>query len=94
MVMLLVQSGANLFMEDGEGYSGLQLAIKLDQTEIVAYLQQAIVEQNLDLRLKWSNFFQDKPILMLELKSHIESTDDVSNNLSTGRSRALKRLFY
>ena len=95
MVMLLVQSGANLFMEDGEGYSGLQLATKLDQTEIVAYLQQAIVEQNLDLRLKWSNFFQDKPILMLELKSHIESTDDVSNNyLSTGRSRALKRLFY
>ena len=83
MVMLLVQRGANLFMEDGEGYSGLQLAKKLDQNEIVAYLQVTIVKQNLDLRLKWSNLFQEKPILMLELKNHIESTDDVSNNPRT-----------
>ena len=48
----------------------------LDKNEIVAYLQQAIVQQKSELTLKWNNSFQDKPILMSELKSSIESTDD------------------
>ena len=82
MVQLLEQNGANLFMKDGEGYSGLQLATKLNKNEIVANLNQAIIKQKSELLLKWSNVFQNKPILMSELKSHIESSDDVSNNLS------------
>ena len=83
MVQLLEQNGANLFMKDGEGYSGLQLATKLNKNEIVANLNQAIIKQKSELLLKWSNVFQNKPILMSELKSHIESTNVVSCNLST-----------
>ena len=66
MVQLLEQNGANLFMKDGEGYSGLQLATNLVQNEIVAYLQPAFVKRKSDLMLKWNNVFQDKPILMLD----------------------------
>ena len=81
MVQLLEEKGADLFMKDGEGYSGLQLATKLDQNEIVAYLEQAIVKRESEFTLKWDKVFQDKPILMQELESHIETTNDVSNNL-------------
>ena len=80
MVQLLEEKGADLFMKDGEGYSGLQLATELNQNEIFAYLQQTIVKQKSELMLKWNNVFQDKPILMPELESHIETTNDVSNN--------------
>ena len=80
MVQLLEEKGADLFMKDGEGYSGLQLATKLDQNEIVAYLEQAIVKRESEFMLKWDKVFQDKPILMPELESHIETTDDVSKN--------------
>ena len=80
MVQLLEEKRADLFMKDGEGYSGLQLATKLDQNEIVAYLEQAIVKRESEFTLKWDKVFQDKPILMSELKCHIETTDDVSNN--------------
>ena len=81
MVQLLEQKGANFFENDNEGYSGLRLATHLNQKEIVAYLQQAVDKQKSELALKWKDVFQDKPILMSELKSHIESSDDVSNNL-------------
>ena len=80
MVQLLEEKGADLFMKDGEGYSGLQLATKLNQNEIVAYLQQAMFKQKSELMLKWNNVFQDKPILMPELETHIKTTYDVSNN--------------
>ena len=46
----------------------------------VAYLEQAIVKRESEFTLKWDKVFQDKPILMSELKCHIETTDDVSNN--------------
>ena len=81
MVQLLEEKGADLFMKDGEGYSGLQLATKLDQNEMVAYLEQAIVKRESEFTLKWDKVFQDKPILMSELKCHIETViEDVSNN--------------
>ena len=83
MIKLLEQNGANLFMKDGEGYSGLQLATMLNKNEIVANLNRAIIKQKSELLLKWSNVFQNKPILMSELKRHIENTDVVSYNLST-----------
>ena len=79
MVMLLEQRGANLSMQDygcGEHYSALQLATNLNQNEIVAYLEQV---QKPELKSKWKIVFQDKPILMSELESHIEDKDDVSN---------------
>ena len=46
----------------------------------VAYLEQAIVKRESEFTLKWDKVFQDKPILMSELKCLIETTDDVSNN--------------
>ena len=67
-------------MKDSEGYFGLQLATKLDQNEIVAYLEQAIVKRESEFMLKWDKVFQDKLILMSELETHIESSDDVSNH--------------
>ena len=86
MIKLLVQKGANFFVKDSEGYSGLQLATELDKNEIVAYLQQAIAQQKSELALKWNNVFQDKPILMLELKIKIESTDDSEEKKKTMKS--------
>ena len=80
MVQLLEEKGADFFMIDSEGHSGLQLATDLEQGGIVTYLQQATVKRESEFMLKWDKVFQDKLILMSELKSHIESTDDVSNN--------------
>ena len=82
MVQLLEEKGADFFMIDSEGHSGLQLATDLEQDGIVTYLQQAIVKRESEFTLKWDKVFQDKPILMSELKSHIESSDDVSNHVS------------
>ena len=81
MVQLLEEKGADFFTIDSEGYSGLQLATDLEQDGIVTYLQQAIVKRESEFTLKWDKVFQDKPILMSELKCHIETViEDVSNN--------------
>ena len=66
-------------------YLGLEEKGTGFQKEIVTcYLQQAIA--------KWKHVFQDKPILMSELKRHIESKDDVSKNLSCkNRTRLLSK---
>ena len=81
MVQLLEEKGADFFMINSEGHSGLQLATDLEQDGIVTYLQQAIVKRESEFMLKWDKVFQDKPILMSESKCHIETViEDVSNN--------------